>query len=168
MKTKLNIFRIALVLFAIVYMLLVLFYIIATFTGGHTVPREVIRASFLGNHLAINFYSYFMLDVIKDGLMIYALIVLLKVTDQFIKERYFTPKIINLMRIAGLLFIGVAFLGILISIFYHTTFSEHVIESLLLPGMIHFMTLIIGLGLLVIEETYHKGFIIKTENDLTI
>ncbi|MFD2822680.1 DUF2975 domain-containing protein [Lacinutrix iliipiscaria] len=46
--------------------------------------------------------------------------------------------------------------------------GEHIVESMLLPFFYHFMVLIVGLGILVIEELQKRALHIKTENELTI
>ena len=168
MKIKLNMFRAMLIVFITIYILALLFYILVTFTGAHAIPKELLRISVLGDSIKTNFYSYFVLTTIIDILLIYALIQLLRIGDYFKNRYFFTSKIIDCLKLAGKYFVIVAVVGFLASVFYHYCFSEHFIESMLLPFFYHFMVLIIGIGLLVIEEIQKRALLIKKENDLTI
>ena len=168
MKTKLNIFRIALVTFIVLYILALGFYVLATFTGGKTIPEVLVRTTVVSHKLDTNFYVYFCIDILKDVLLVYTLIQLLKISENFTTSNFFTPKTITLLKVIGLGFIGVSIIGFFNSILFHYAFSNQIIERLIFPTLFHFMTLIIGLGVLVIEETYNKGFVLKTENELTI
>ncbi len=168
MRTKLLTFRMLLVTFVILYILALLFYILITFTGSHTIPKELFRTSFFGTSIKTGFYSYFSVTTAIDLLLIYALIQLLRITDYFKEHYFFTPKIIALLKSAGKNFIIIAIVGFFASIFYHYSFSEHIIESMLLPFFYHFMVLIIGFGILVIEEIQKHALQLKNENELTI
>lgn len=168
MKTKLAAFRILLILFVILYIFALLFYLLITFTGEHTVPKELHRISVFGNTIKPRFYSYLVVSTILDVLLIYSLAQVLKITDYFKIHTYFTPKVIDLLKATGKSFVLIAIIGFLASTFFHYSFSENFIESMLLPFFYHFMILIIGFGFLVIEELQKHALLIKDENDLTI
>ena len=168
MKTKFIIFRVALIVFILIYILAVLFYLLITFTGGKNIPEVLLRTTWISETIHTNFYVYFCIDILKDVLIIYTLTQILKIADRFMNASYFTPKIIQLLQFSGYVFIGAAIIGIFNSLFYNYLFSEHIMERMLLPIMFYFMVLIIGLGLLAAEETYNKGLLLKRENELTI
>ena len=168
MKTKLTAFRILLIIFIVCNIFALVSYILITFTGGHTIPKELFRVSVFGESIKSGFYGYLVATVIINSLLIYALVLLLKVTDYFKSNFFFTAKIILLLKTAGKHFIGIAIIGFLASIFYHYSFSEHVIESMLLPFFYHFMILIAGLGILVVEDIQTRALVLKNENELTI
>ena len=168
MKIKLNLFRISLIAFILLYILGIAFYILISVTGGKNIPEELFRTTWLSDSVLTNFYFYFCIDIVKGILFIYTLIQLLKTADLFIKASYFTSKIIKLIRFIGFAFIIIAIIGFLNSYFYHYAFSEHLIERMLASIVLHFIMFITGLGFLVVEETYKKGLFLKQENDLTI
>ncbi len=168
MRTKLNIFRLVLIAFIIAYVLALLVYVLITFTSKHTIPGELIRVSIFGSSIAITFYSYFIMTIIVDILLVYSLIQLLKISDYLKNDLFFTPTIIKRLKTTGNYFVVIAIVGFFASIFYHYSFSENFSERMLLPLFYHFMVLIIGLGVLVIEEIQKRALMLKTENDLTI
>lgn len=168
MNIKLNIFKVVLSVFIFLYVLALLFYILITFTGGHTIPKELFRFSFFGTSIKPYFFSYFLITVIIDLLLVYSLIQLLKITDYIKNNFLFTLKIISLLKVVGKCFVIIGVIGFLASLFYHYCFSENFLERMLLPFFYHFMVFIIGLGILIIEEIQKRAFLIKSENDLTI
>lgn len=168
MKTKLKIFKAALITFILIYLTGIVLYFVITFTGGKTIPNSIFRGTWLSEFISPNFYLYFSVDVIKDVFLVFALIQLLRVTDLFIKAEYFTPKTIRLLRFSGRALVIIAIIGFLNSLFYNFVFSKHIFERMVFPTMYHFMTFLLGFGLLIIEETYNKGLLLKTENELTI
>ncbi len=161
-------FRIMLIIFITIYTLALLFFVLITFTGAHTVPKELFRVSILGDSIKGSFYCYFGVTTAIDILLIYTLTQLLKVGDYFKNRLFFSSRILSLLKTTGKYFVIISIVGLLASLFYHYSFSEHIIESMLLPFFYHFMILIIGLGLLVIEEIQKRAVLIKQENDLTI
>ncbi|MDO5971550.1 DUF2975 domain-containing protein [Flavivirga aquimarina] len=168
MIIKLNIFQFILALFVNLYILALLFYMFITFTGGHTIPKELFRSSFFEDNIELGFYIYFIVTIIIDTLFVYSLIQLLRVVGYFKKNLLFTSKIIKLLKTVGKHFVLIAIVSFSTSIFYNYSFSENFIESMLLPFFYHFMVLIIGFGILVFEEIQRKACQIKEENDLTI
>ena len=167
-KTKLITLRVLLIILILCYIFALLFYFLITFTGGHTVPKELFRSSVFGVSIESGFYIYLIVTTVANILLIYALVLLLKVTDYFKNNFFFSDSIILLLKSAGKSFIGIAVIGFLASVFYHYSFSEHFIESMLFPFFYHFMILIVGLGILVVEDIQTRALIIKTENELTI
>ncbi|MBC3756792.1 DUF2975 domain-containing protein [Hyunsoonleella sp. SJ7] len=164
----LKIFKIALTTFIALYVIAMILYLLITLTGGHTAPKHLLRNSFFSSSKLLNFYIYLILDVIKDVILVLALILLLRIGNLFEKKNYFTAYSVKRLNLAGKCFVLVAIMGFFMSIFYHYSFSENIMESMLLPFFYHFMTLIIGLGILVIEETQKCAIYLKEENDLTI
>jgi hypothetical protein len=168
MKTKVNLFIVALSAFIIVYIFAIIFYILISFIGEHTIPIDLIRPSIFRESAEINFYGYFAVSIAIDILLVFSLIQLLKIGDHLKKSHFITEKTITCFKYSGKAFSIIAILGFINSIFYHYSFSLNFVESMLLPFFYHFMILIIGIGLLILEEIQKHSLLIKRENDLTI
>ena len=168
MKTSIKTFRFILLVFICFYSLAVVYFAFASFSGQYFIPEKLYRTSFFGDLIKPNFYAYYTLNLLTDIFLIYSLLQLLKITDFFKEQNYFTPKIIRLLKSSGRNFIATALIGVLGTILYNYMFTEHPLERMFMPFIHHFMILILGLGILVIEEIQKRALHIKSENDLTI